>query len=89
VRGCALVHEVVVLPPGAEDDMPDGADAVEWAAAHDGRREVRMTVAVLRGGARAGALRLRPEEGAGSGETAFGEDVAPNLSRALLSTLED
>jgi hypothetical protein len=89
VRGCAIVHEVLVLPPGAEDDLPADTDAIEWAGAHESRREVRMTVAVLRGGARAGALRLRSEDGAGPGETAFGDDVAPNLSRALLSTLDD
>jgi hypothetical protein len=89
VRGCALVHEVLVLPPGADDEIPDGVDAAEWAAEHDERREVRMTVAVLRGGARAGALRLRPGDDSAKAETAFGDDVAPNLSHALLATLED
>jgi hypothetical protein len=89
VRGCALVHEVLVLPPGAEDGMPADADPVEWADGHDGRQEMRMTVAVLRGGARASALRLRSAPGEDARETAFGDDLAPNLSRALLSTLDD
>jgi hypothetical protein len=89
VRGCALVHEVLVLPPGAEDDMPEGADPLEWAGAHDGPREMRMTVAVLRDGATAAALRIRPVPGEPDEGTAFGDDLAPNLSRALLSTLED
>ncbi|HEY9472301.1 MAG TPA: PPA1309 family protein, partial [Mycobacteriales bacterium] len=31
VRGCALVHEIVVLPPGAEEAMPADADAAEYA----------------------------------------------------------
>lgn len=89
VRGCALVHEVLVLPPGAEDDMPEGADPLEWAGKHEGRREMRMTVAVQRGGATAVALRFRPVPGEPDEGTAFGDDLAPNLSRALLSTLDD
>ena len=89
VAGCALVHEVLVLPPGAEDDMPAGADPVRWADEHEGRREVRMTVAVLRGGARASALRVRTPGGPSEPNTAFEDDLAPNLSRALLATLDD
>lgn len=60
VRGCALVHEVLVLPSDAEQARPAEIDPVEWAAGHAERREVRMTVAVLREGARAAALRVRP-----------------------------
>jgi hypothetical protein len=82
------VHEVLVLPPDAEQEAPVGADPVAWASGHADRREVRMTVAVLRDGARAAALKVRPT-GAGDDQpkAAFGEDLAPNLAAALLATL--
>lgn len=88
VLGCALVHEVLVLPPAAEDARPEGIDTVEWAQEHADRREVRMTVAVLRDGARAAAVRVRPAPGDPETDTAFGEDLAPNLAKALLGTFE-
>jgi hypothetical protein len=87
VLGCALVHEVLVLPPAAEETRPEGADPVEWASRHAERREVRMTVAVLRDGARAAALRVRPTGDDAPAEAAFGDDLAPNLADALLATL--
>ncbi len=87
VLGCALVHEVLVLPPGAESERPAEADPVTWAAGHTEKREVRMTVAVLRDGARAAALRVRPTSPDDRAEAAFGEDLAPNLAEALLATL--
>src|SRR5689334_10801406 len=35
VAGCALVVERVVLPPEAEEELPENeAEAVAWAAAH-------------------------------------------------------
>lgn len=87
VIGCALVHEVLVLPPDAEQQRPDSADPVAWAAGHAEKREVRMTVAVLRDGARAAALRVRPTSAEDRAEAAFGDDLAPNLAEALLATL--
>lgn len=88
VLGCALAHEVLVLPPSADQDGPHG-DAAAWAAAHPDRREVRMVVGVLRDGSRAGALRVRA---AGADPTAIddvlvGPDLAPHLADALLETL--
>jgi hypothetical protein len=60
VLGCALVHEVVTLPPGVEDAMPtDVKDIAAWASSHPARQEVRMAVGVLRDGSRACALRVR------------------------------
>ncbi|HEY3002556.1 MAG TPA: PPA1309 family protein [Kribbellaceae bacterium] len=88
VLGCALIQEVLVLPPSAEAAQPAGVDAVAWAASHADRREVRMTVAVLRDGARAAALRVRPTGAGDQTEAAFGEDLAPNLADALLATLD-
>jgi hypothetical protein len=87
VRGCCLVHEVVLLPPEAEADLPNQSDALEYAARHPQRREARVAVAVLRDGSRATAVRFRgptqPED-----ELLIGDDLAPNLSEALLATLE-
>lgn len=86
VRGCALVHEIVVLPPGAEEEMPADADATEYAAGHPDRREARLAVAVLRDGSRASVVRLRGDaEEEDSVLTA--PDIAPNLAEALLATL--
>jgi len=87
VRGCCLVHEVVLLPPEAEAEMPTESDALEYAANHPDRREARVAVAVLRDGSRATAVRFRgpsqPED-----ELLVGDDLAPNLSEALLATLD-
>jgi hypothetical protein len=87
VKGCCLVHEVVLLPPEAEESMPEEADALEYAASHPDRREARVAVAVLRDGSRATAVRFRgPDEA--EDELLVGDDLAPNLSEALLATLE-
>lgn len=86
VRGCALVHEILVLPPGAEDGMPDGADATQYAAEHPERREARLAVAVLRDGSRASVVRLRGEDSEDD-SVLTAPDIAPNLAEALLSTL--
>lgn len=86
VRGCALVHEIIVLPPEAEDAMPEGVDAAEYAAQHPDRREARLAVAVLRDGSRASVVRLRGTDGEEDALLAA-PDVAPNLADALLATL--
>lgn len=86
VRGCALVHEIVVLPPGAEDSMPEDTDTAEYAARHPDRREARLAVAVLRDGARASIVRLRGADGA-QDDLLTAPDIAPNLAEALLATL--
>jgi hypothetical protein len=98
VRGCALVHEIVVLPPGAEEEMPADADAAEYAARHPDRREARLAVAVLRDGTRASVVRVRGNAGTGGMDRPDGmddtedsvltaPDIAPNLAEALLATL--
>ncbi|SHN32790.1 PPA1309 family protein [Cryptosporangium aurantiacum] len=88
VLGCALVQEVLVLPPDAEDARPDDTDPVEWAAAHTDRREVRMVAGVLRDGTSACALRMRPHGEVESTEVIYGADLAPNLVVALRATLD-
>jgi hypothetical protein len=87
VAGCALVQEVVVLPPEVEAALPQQADVLGWAADHPERREARLAVAVLRDGSRACAVRLRA---AGDDEDALlvGQDLVPNLAEALLATLD-
>jgi hypothetical protein len=88
VSGCALSQEVLTLPPSVEADLPADADAVEWAATHPLRREVRMVVGVLRDGSRTATLRVR-----GVGEQAddvvSGDDLVPLLAEALAATLVD
>ncbi|CAN5342504.1 PPA1309 family protein [soil metagenome] len=86
VRGCALVHEVLVLPPAAEAQRPELADPEQYAWTHPERREVRLAFAVLADGTTASAVRLR---GAAErdDELLLGTDLAPNLTEALLATL--
>jgi hypothetical protein len=87
VTGCALVVERVVLPPDAEEDIPDDpAEAANWAAEHPSREDVRMIVGVLRDGTRYSALRLRRH--GSDDEVLAGEDLVPALADALAATLE-
>lgn len=88
VLGVVLAQEVLVLPPDAEAAVADAADPAVAAAEHPDRREVRMVVGVLRGGARAAVLRLRGREGQDD-ERVTGPDLAPALAEALLATLQE
>jgi hypothetical protein len=85
VAGCALVQEVVMLPPEVEEAMPLHADVVDWASEHPERREARLAVAVLRDGSRACTVRLRGQD---EGELLVGPDLAPALADALAATLD-
>ena len=93
VAGCALVQEIVVLPPGAQaglGELPnDPAEARRAAAEHPQRREGRLVAAVLRDGVGACVLRLRAEAGndPGHDELVADPQLAPNLLRALRETL--
>lgn len=86
VLGVVLAHEVVVLPPGAEQSLDGVPDPAAAAAAHPERREVRMAVGVLRDGRREAVLRLRGGDAAAD-ERLTGTDLAPGLAEALLATL--
>ena len=96
VVGCAVVNEVLVLPPGADADAPEDSDdeaASAWAAAHPGRREVRLAVGVLRDGTRMATLRLRadgetPADGQAD-DVVVDPDLAPALAEALLETFSE
>ena len=86
VAGAALVLERIVLPPSAEDALPDddqgGLEAT--VAAHPERQDVRMAVVVLREGGRMCALRLRSHDT--DAEVLVGPDVVPRLAEALGAT---
>ncbi|MFI1828957.1 PPA1309 family protein [Streptomyces sp. NPDC020412] len=89
VAGCALTVERQMLPPSAEASVPqdlDEAGLARWVAKHPDRQEVRMTVAVLRDGARESALRLREKDAAT--DVLTGSDLVPGLADALAATFE-
>ncbi|GAA4612978.1 PPA1309 family protein [Saccharopolyspora hordei] len=89
VAGCALVQEIVVLPPEAEAGLPSDAEAARQAAAeHPDRREARLVAAVLRDGGEACVMRLRAEDGADS-ELIEDRTLAPNLITALHATFAE
>jgi hypothetical protein len=85
VAGCALSQEILLLPPSAQDDLPEDPGAAQVAAEHPERREARLVVGVLRDGSSAAVLRLRDADD----DLLTGPDLAPNLVAALLATLED
>ncbi|MEU5218996.1 PPA1309 family protein [Streptomyces sp. NPDC020807] len=87
VAGCALTVERLMLPPSAEAQVPQGLNdkqLAKWVAAHPDRQEVRMTVAVLRSGAREAAIRLREKDS--TTEVLTGPDLVPGLAEALAAT---
>lgn len=85
VAGCALVQEIVMLPPEAEAELPDAEDHMaRVAASHPQARQARLVAAVLRDGAVACVLRVRDD-----GEVVEHPQLAPNLTDALLSTFAD
>jgi hypothetical protein len=90
VAGCALTVERLMLPASAEAQVPqelDEAALARWVAEHPERQEVRMTVAVLRDGARESALRLREKDS--PTEVLTGPDLVPGLAEALSATFAD
>lgn len=90
VVGCALTVERLMLPPSAEATVPEGLSEkklAQWVAQHPDRQEVRMTVAVLRDGARDSALRLREKDS--PTEVLTGGALVPGLAEALAATFED
>jgi hypothetical protein len=87
VAGCAAIAERVVLPPEADDQVPeDPAQAQEFAASHPDRQDVRIVAAALRGGASACAVRLRSHDDAESVVTS--PDLVPELLMMLHATLD-
>ncbi|MFG3408122.1 PPA1309 family protein [Streptomyces sp. NPDC048142] len=89
VVGCAMTVERLMLPPSAEASVPEGLSdkqLTQWVARHPDRQEVRMTVAVLRDGARESAVRLREKDS--PTEVLTGAGLVPGLAEALAATFE-
>jgi hypothetical protein len=87
VAGCAAIAERLVLPPEADEQIPDDpSDAQAFAANHPGREEVRIVAAALRGGDSACALRLRSHDDPESVLTS--PDLVPGLLMLLHGTLD-
>lgn len=85
VAGCAAVIERIMLPPEAEDSLPDDPDElIAAAAAHPDRREVRLVAAVTRDGRAHSAVRAREPHDA---ELLEGPDLVPGLVDHLRRTL--
>jgi hypothetical protein len=83
VEGCVLVTELLVLPPGAEEEaLTEPAAAEERAASLPGRKKARLAVGVLRDGSYACCLQLENEK-----ELTVSPGLAPVLVAALFATL--
>ncbi|MEI2826870.1 MAG: PPA1309 family protein [Dermatophilaceae bacterium] len=87
VAGAAIAVERIVVPPEAERDLPQDAEAALAALAeHPERRDIRLLVAVDRAGGAVCLLRQRDHDR--DDRVATGPDLAPGLVAALRSTLE-
>ncbi|WP_431838245.1 PPA1309 family protein [Cellulomonas sp. Y8] len=85
VDGAALTVERIVLPPEAEEGLPEDPDAALAALlAHPQRQDVRLAVGVLRGGPSWCAVRQRAEDR--DDAVGQGEDVVPGLVEGLRAT---
>ena len=88
MTGCAAVVERLVLPPDADEQIPDDPkSAEEFAREHPDRQEVRIVAGVTRAGATYCALRLRAHDDDQS--VVGGADLVPGLLELLSATLED
>ncbi|MGL5816372.1 MAG: PPA1309 family protein [Phycicoccus sp.] len=86
VAGCAVAVERVVIPTGAEHDLPgDEAGALAAVARHPLRKDVRLVVAVTRDGRSVCLLRQRDHDH--DDRVAAGDNLAPGLVHALRDTL--
>lgn len=86
VAGCVAVVERLVLPPDADEKIPDNpADAEEFAREHPDRHEVRIVAGATRAGSTYCALRLRAHDDDQS--VVGGADLVPGLLSLLGATL--
>ena len=103
VAGCALVQEIIVLPPDAESDLddafgplladPDAADeaARQTAREHPEATDARLIAAALRDGRTLCLLQLKPPLGEEDApiELLSHPELAPNLVAAVAATLDN
>ncbi|RNI21197.1 PPA1309 family protein [Flexivirga caeni] len=88
VDGVALAVERIVVPPEAEQGLPENpVAATDALAAHPDRADVRLFAAVLRDGESICLLRQRAHDT--DDKVAVGQDIAPGLVHALRVTLEE
>ena len=88
VFGCAAVVERLVLPPDADQQLPqDPRSAEQYAAEHPDRHEVRIVAGATREGSTYCALRMRDHDDALS--VLESPNLVPALLELLLSTLEN
>ncbi|MFC7406258.1 PPA1309 family protein [Georgenia alba] len=86
VDGAAVVVERMVVPPEAEQGLPDDPqEALEALMAHPQRQDVRMAAGVLRSGESWCALRSRNNDA--DDAVAGSPDAVPGLVEALRATL--
>lgn len=86
VDGAAVSVERVVLPPGAEDDLPaDPEQALAALLAHPSRQDVRIVVGALRDGPAWCVVRHRDHDS--DDKVGQGPDVVPGLVEAVRATL--
>ncbi len=87
VVGAVVVIERLVLPPGADAELPeDAGEAARYAAEHPERQEVRMVAGATRSGSTFCALRLRAHDDPTS--VVDGTDLVPGLLAVLAATLD-
>lgn len=87
VEGCAAVVERLVLPPSADETVPeDPDDAQSFAAEHPDREDVRIVAAAIRGGSTYCALRLRSRDD--PLDVLESPDLVPALLELLSGTLQ-
>lgn len=88
VDGCVAVVERLVLPPGADEQLPaDAEEAASYAASHPERQEVRLVAAATRTGGAWCALRLRSHDE--DDAVLAAPDLVPALLDLVRATLED
>ncbi|MGA9869665.1 MAG: PPA1309 family protein [Rhodococcus sp. (in: high G+C Gram-positive bacteria)] len=103
VVGCALVQEIVVLPPAAESALDDALvplladrdaadDAARHAAhSHPDRKDGRLIAAVVKDGPSLTLLQMQPDEDAdpfAPTELLLYDDLAPAVVNALYATFD-
>jgi hypothetical protein len=87
VDGMAVTVERVVLPPAAEEAMPQDPDAaLDYLLNHPERQDVRLVVGALRDGPSWCAVRTRANDT--DEQVGQGPDLVPGLVAAVRTTLE-
>jgi hypothetical protein len=88
VVGAVVAVERIVLPPDAEDELPeDGAAAAHYASEHPARTDVRVVGGVLRDGTQHAVLRVRGHDE--PSDLMTGPEIAPALLTALAGTFAE